>query len=72
MKNKTLGAKNLQKVGVFFDIRPYLYINKEWRVESGEFDGTNETNETNKTNGRNFQRTPNDPNASNDPNFLAP
>ena len=80
MKNKTLGAKNLQKVGVFFDIRPYLYINKElrvesgewrtengkrkaenfskseWRVESGEFDGTNETNETNETNGRNFQR----------------
>ncbi len=53
MKNKTLGAKNLQKVGVFFDIRPYLYINKELRVESGEFDGTNETNETN---GRNFQR----------------
>ena len=36
MKNKTLGAKNLQKVGVFFDIRPYLYINKELRVESGE------------------------------------
>ncbi|MBR2859821.1 MAG: hypothetical protein IKB90_07055 [Alistipes sp.] len=39
MKNKTLGAKNLQKVGVFFDIRPYLYINKEWRVESKKAEG---------------------------------
>ena len=79
MKNKTLGAKNLQKVGVFFDIRPYLYINKEWRVESGEwrvesgeFDGTNETNETNKTNGRNFQRTPITPIAPITPRKLAP
>ena len=26
MKNKTLRAKNLQKVDVFFNIRPYLYI----------------------------------------------
>ena len=26
MKNKILWAKNLQKVGIFFHLRPYLYI----------------------------------------------
>jgi hypothetical protein len=41
MKNKTLRAENLQKVALFFNLRPYLYIilgvkvkswaKKEWR-----------------------------------------
>ena len=41
------------------ELQGLLKASWELRVESWEFDGTNETNETNETNGRNFQRTSN-------------